>query len=115
MNRHKKFKRAATVTSVGQTHLAYLTKEDFQRICLNQIEKRFDRMLDLLQKFRICQGINKPTLAQLSFYLKEKSFKRGHNVYREGERATGIYFIKSGEFEVRSGLFFEKFYRYLKK
>jgi CRP-like cAMP-binding protein len=50
--------------------------------------------------FKICEGINKPTLSQLSFYLKEKSYKRKFTVFREGQTATGLYFIKSGEFEI---------------
>ena len=100
MNRTKRFKRAATVTALTPTHLAVLSKEDFQRVCLSQIEKRFDRMLDFLMRFKICEGINKPTLSQLTFFLKERQYKRGYVVYREGERATGIYFIKGGEFEI---------------
>ena len=100
MNRTKRFKRAATVTAVTQTHLAILSKEDFQRVCLSQIEKRFDRMLDFLMSFKICEGINKPTLSQLTFFLKERLYKRKYVVYKEGDKATGLYFIKSGEFEI---------------
>jgi len=57
-------------------------------------------MLDFLMRFTICEGINKPTLSQLTFFLKERQYKRGYQVYREGEKASGIYFIKSGEFEI---------------
>jgi hypothetical protein len=64
MNRTKRgTKRAATVTAMSNTHLAVLSKEDFQRVCLSQIEKRFDKILDFLMSFKICEGISKPTLS----------------------------------------------------
>lgn len=64
MNRStKRFKRAATVTAETLTHLAVLSKEDFQRVCLSQIEKRFDRIIAFLTTFKICEGINRPTLS----------------------------------------------------
>jgi CRP-like cAMP-binding protein len=36
----------------------------------------------------------------MSYYLKEKSFRRGGCIYREGDSSEGIYFIKDGDFEV---------------
>ena len=61
-------------------------------------------MLDFLMSFKICEGITKPILSQLSFYLKEKSYKRNFTVFREGQSATGLYFIKSGEFEISKSI-----------
>ena len=62
MHRNKSFKRAATVVSQGTTHIATLSKEDFQRICLAQTERRFDKLVNFLMTFKICQGIGKPVL-----------------------------------------------------
>ena len=50
--------------------------------------------------FKICHGIAKPVLQQLSFFLKEKSTRWREILYREGDNAAGIYFILDGEFEV---------------
>jgi hypothetical protein len=53
-----------------------------------------------LKNFRISEGISRVNLTKLSYYLKEKSFRRRDVVYKEGDAADGIYFIKDGEFEV---------------
>jgi len=50
--------------------------------------------------FSICQGINKATLSQLSYYLKERQLIRRNVLFKEGQEADGIYFIQDGEFEV---------------
>jgi len=39
-------------------------------------------------------------LNKLSYYLKEKQFRRRDIVFKEGEVADNVYFIKEGEFEV---------------
>jgi|LauGreDrversion4_2_1035121.scaffolds.fasta_scaffold544993_1 CRP-like cAMP-binding protein len=54
--------------------------------------------------FKICQGIAKPVLQQLSFFLKEKSTRWREVLFREDDIAAGIYFILDGEFEVTKRL-----------
>jgi CRP-like cAMP-binding protein len=71
---------------------------------LNQTEKRFDRLIAFLQTFRICQGIQRSVLQQLSYYLKEKVVRRRDRGFKEGEQANGMYFIVDGEFEVTKTL-----------
>ena len=53
-----------------------------------------------MQKFMICRGITIQTLLRLTYFLKEKKFRRRDYVYKEGDLADGIHFIKSGEFQV---------------
>jgi CRP-like cAMP-binding protein len=90
---NKSFKRTATAISKGETHTAILSKEDFQRVCLEQIERRFEKIIKFLMGFSICQGINKGTLSQLSYYLKERQLIRRNVLFKEGQEADGIYFI----------------------
>ena len=100
MHRNKKYKRAATVLSKGVTHIAVLSKADFQRVYLGQIEKGIDKMIDFLRQFRICQDVSRPALTQLLYYLKEKNYRRRDMLFKEGDPSEGVYFIKDGEFEV---------------
>lgn len=37
---------------------------------------------------------------KLLYYFKERVYRRRDIVYKEGEVAEGVYFIKEGEFEV---------------
>jgi CRP-like cAMP-binding protein len=62
MHRTKKYKRAATITCKTLTHVAVLSKEDFQRVYLTQIERSYDKMIDFLLTFRICHDIPRATL-----------------------------------------------------
>ncbi|TNV85947.1 hypothetical protein FGO68_gene16394 [Halteria grandinella] len=100
MHRGKAIKRAATAVSVGQTHIAILGRNDFQRVCLTQLERSSEELIDFLQTFRICQGINRQTLSQLNYYLKQRQYRRGMHLFREGQPSTGIFFIIDGDFEV---------------
>jgi CRP-like cAMP-binding protein len=54
--------------------------------------------------FRISEGITRVNLAKLSYYLKDKGFRRRDAMFREGDLGDGIYFIKDGEFEVTKSL-----------
>ena len=94
-------KRTATITGHGgPVHLAFLEKQDFQRVILTQMEKKLDIKVDFLKKFRMADGISRVNLTKLSYYFKERQFRRRDVMFKEGDMADGIYFIKEGEFEV---------------
>lgn len=65
------------------------------------MQKKLDSKVDFLLNFRLSEGISRPNLNKLSYFLKEKQFRRRDVVFREGDEADLIYFIKDGEFEVR--------------
>jgi len=51
--------------------------------------------------FRIFDSIVKSKLLKIVYFFTEKSYKRNQVVYAQGEnKIDGVYFIKSGEFEV---------------
>lgn len=64
------------------------------------MEKKLDLKVDFLKNFRLSEGISRTNLNKLSYYLKDKNFRRRDIVFKEGQVADGIYFIKEGEFEV---------------
>lgn len=57
-------------------------------------------MVDFLLQFRLCKDISRAVLNQMSFYLSEKRLRRRDTLFREGDTAEGIYFVKEGDFEV---------------
>lgn len=58
-------------------------------------------MTDYFRKFRIFQKLRSTALERISYYLTLKNFRMGQDVFREGTSPVdGVYFIKSGEFEV---------------
>ena len=55
-----------------------------------------------LKNFRIFQRLRCSIVSKIFQYMREVSFKRGHIIYKEGDKnVDAIYFIKEGEFSVK--------------
>ena len=59
-----------------------------------------DAKVEFFKNFRLSEGISRTNLNKLSYFLKEKVFRRRDIVYNEGDVADTIYFTKDGEFEI---------------
>jgi CRP-like cAMP-binding protein len=59
-----------------------------------------DAKVEFFKNFRLSEGISRTNLNKLSYFLKEKIFRRRDIIYNEGDVADSIYFTKDGEFEV---------------
>ncbi|CDW91734.1 cyclic nucleotide-binding domain containing protein [Stylonychia lemnae] len=94
-------KRAATVISKTESYLAVLERDDFTKVFLYSMQKKLDAKVEFFKNFRISEGISRTNLNKLSYYLKEKQFRRRDIVFKEGDVADVVYFIKEGEFETK--------------
>ena len=63
------------------------------------MQKKMEAKIDFLSKFRLTKGIPKENLRKLTYYLKEKVLRRRDVLYKQGDIADGLYFIKEGELE----------------
>ena len=55
-----------------------------------------------LKNFRIFQKLRQSIVAKIFQYMREVTFKRGHFLYKEGDKSVdAIYFIKEGEFSIK--------------
>lgn len=43
-------------------------------------------------------------MQRIIYYVKERVFNRNHYIYHEGDDVDGIYFIKTGEYEISQKL-----------
>lgn len=66
----------------------------------NVMQKRIDDKVEFLQNFRLTMGISRETLVNLTYLLKERSYRRRDLLFKENDIANGIFFIKEGEFEI---------------
>ena len=80
--------------------MAILEKDDFTKVFLHSMQKKLDAKVEFFKNFRLSEGISRTNLNKLSYFLKEKVFRRRDIVYNEGDVADVIYFTKDGEFEV---------------
>ena len=67
---------------------------------MHSMQKKLDAKVEFFKNFRISDGISRVNLNKLSYFLKEKQFRSRDIVYKEGDIADQIYFIKEGKFEI---------------
>lgn len=93
-------KRSATVKAETDVHVAILGKDDFTKVLGQAMNKKLDSKAEFFKNFRLADGISRTNLHKLSYYLKEKFYRRRDIVYKEGDSAEQIFFVKEGEFQV---------------
>lgn len=92
--------RMATVCSVEECHLAVLNKEDFKSIIQQAEEKKLKEDIDFISNIVCFSQLKKRSLQLILCSLKQNFYNFRELVYKEGEKATNIYVVKSGEFKI---------------
>jgi CRP-like cAMP-binding protein len=90
--------RSASIIAKKATTLLVLHRHDFNAI-IGQVQ--YDQMaekLDFLHKLPMFTEWSKLSITRLCYHFMETRFWYKKVVFWEGERADGVYFIKSGEF-----------------
>mmetsp|Transcript_46872 Transcript_46872/g.34303 ORF Transcript_46872/g.34303 Transcript_46872/m.34303 type:complete len:141 (-) Transcript_46872:1479-1901(-) len=95
----KPAKRAATIVCDEEVLLATLHKDPFNESIKEALARKLDLRVQFLLNFRLAEGITKKTLEKLTQYLKEKNYRWRDTLYKEGDHADGVYFVRDGEFE----------------
>ena len=92
--------RIASVQCINDTHLAVLSKESYMAI-LGRIEnKRIEELVKFLRKFNIFKNWSRNTVVKISYFFKEREYTRKGVVFREGDPAEEVFFVKEGEIEI---------------
>ncbi|OMJ80941.1 hypothetical protein SteCoe_18703 [Stentor coeruleus] len=92
--------RIASIQCLTDTELVVLTKNHYLNI-LGKIEaKRVDEQVKFLRRFTIFAKWSKNLIIKVNYFLKEKTLPRKSIIFREGDKANEIIFIKSGELEI---------------
>ena len=92
--------RAATVTSAGVCHVAYLNKVDFHEILSETIKEEKHERVKAIKSIPLLSKLEGAILVKVPFCVKSRKFTSGEVVYDEGDPADKIYFIEKGEFQV---------------
>jgi CRP-like cAMP-binding protein len=92
--------RIASIVCIEETHFAVLAKHDFKRINGEVTERRLSEVVSFLRSLPMFAPMTKESLTKLSFYFRQRQFTRKQVVYREGEQADVVYFVKEGEFQL---------------
>lgn len=93
-------KRMASIVCKEETHFAVLEKQDFKRLIGEVSERRINEVVTFLRSISIFAPWSKKSIIKLSYYFKQRTFNRKQIVYKEGDFAEHVYFVKEGEFQL---------------
>lgn len=99
--------RSATITTLQNTDLATLEKENFQHIMAKVIRRKFAHMINFMSEFTIFNNMTRIALEKLALFMTKCEINLGHNLITEEDEADHIFFIKSGTFEISKYVYFE--------
>ncbi|CAG9311602.1 unnamed protein product [Blepharisma stoltei] len=92
--------RAATLITEEKIILGVISKPNFKKILGILAEKRLNEKIEFLQALPMFSNWSKIALYKLGYYFKRVVYKKHQFVYKEGEPANTVYFVKSGEFKI---------------
>ena len=102
-------KRTATIIVKENCHFGVLDKESYELSIKTAQEKSRTRNLLYFTNGFIFKGLtNNFFLNNYFFRLKKKTYKTGEILFRRGEKRTKIYFIITGELQIRGKMTLKK-------
>ena len=91
--------RGASIKCKVNSHFMYLEKNDYVQLVSKIVQDKRTVLVNFLHSLPMFKNCTKGTLAKLTYFLKEKVYKKGQIVYYEGDSANDLFFIREGEFE----------------
>jgi CRP-like cAMP-binding protein len=112
---HDDNQRTATIITLSDTVLGYLTKNDYN-LSLSDIElKKRKKDVNFIMSFSIFSQMNWYVFENKYFnFFKKESFLKGEKIMVQGEKNKKLYFIMDGQFEITTSLTLKKLYYLLK-
>ncbi|CAG9330359.1 unnamed protein product [Blepharisma stoltei] len=92
--------RAATITAKEHCILAVLCKQDFKKVLGSIADRTLNERVAYLQSLPLFSAWTKQSLQKISYYFIELSVGKAQYVYKEGNNADYVYFVRSGEFKL---------------
>lgn len=96
--------RAASIYCTLDSHFAVLDKSDYTRILSKIHEQKIAQKVDFLQDLPVFATWTRGSLQKLTYYFREKVFRRKQILYHSGDKACELLLIKEGEVEVMQDL-----------
>jgi CRP-like cAMP-binding protein len=92
--------RDSTVICKELCVLISLTKEEFTKILNKENQRILEEKAGFIQTIPLFSSIPKGSLLKLAYYFNEIQYHKNQTVYKAGDPADWVYFIKSGEFKL---------------
>lgn len=92
--------RAASVLCREDTHLAVLERNDYLRVLGKTHAGAMQSKLNLLMQIPIFGNWSKTALQSLSYFFKDRGYKRHQTLFRSGQPVKEVYIVMRGEFQL---------------
>lgn len=92
--------RSASILCKTPTILAVLTKDSFNLVLKEEEARRLNEKISFIHSMPAFQSWSRLDLSKLTYYLKEKTYKRWNRVYEEGDTAEEAYIVLEGQFRL---------------
>ena len=92
--------RAASIHCKTFCHFAVLRREDYEKNLHRLQKRRLEEKVEFLLGQPMFKAWSKGAMTKLSYYFYERSYSWKQVVYKTGDPATEIHFIKKGEFRL---------------
>lgn len=92
--------RAASVICREETHLAVLERNDYLRVLGKTHKGALQSKLALLMQLPIFAKWSKTALQGLSYFFKERTYKRHQVLFQAGQLVKEVYLVVQGEFQL---------------
>ena len=89
--------RSASVQAREKSSFLVMNKKDFNKILGAVSEKKLANLVKFLQRVQYFQAWSKSALTKIAYYIEAIKYKKNQIIYKEGDSADGLYFIKDGE------------------
>ena len=89
--------RQASIKCKTSCHFIYLHKKDYKDCLSKVVKERRNVLVEFLNGLPLFSGFTKGTLTKIGYGFKEKTLRKGHFVYKEGDTANELYIVGSGE------------------
>lgn len=92
--------RAASVICREEAHLAVLERNDYLRVLGKTHEGALQSKLALMMQLPIFAKWSKVALQGLSYFFKERTYKRHQTLFQAGQPVKEVYLVVRGEFQL---------------
>jgi CRP-like cAMP-binding protein len=92
--------RAASIICREASHFAVLERDDYLRVLGQAHDQTLKGKLQLLLQNPAFSNWSKTALQSLSYFFRERQYKRSQTLYRTDEIPTEIFIVSKGEFQL---------------
>ncbi|CAF0754693.1 unnamed protein product [Adineta steineri] len=93
--------RSATIRALTDGKLWRMNRDIFSKVVRFVAFKKRQRHLEFLKNCQILKNMNEKEMLDVADALKCEEYKRGDTIIHEGDNADAMYFVQSGNVEIR--------------